>query len=152
LCWLRTDDYSTLASEGKSHGTGTGVPKETAKTENVKRLVSVSLLLFSLIAACARTRNTSVPANVDSSTLTAEVVVVAATSTVTATEDVARTRETDAPTPKTVIEFRIPLDSGDAYDKVLVPNGRYKLIAAASDQDDPTSADISRAIGAFELK
>jgi hypothetical protein len=52
----------------------------------------------------------------------------------------------------TVIEFKIPLDSGDAYDRALMPNTRYKLITAIGDQDDFTSYHVSRALGEFEME
>jgi hypothetical protein len=52
----------------------------------------------------------------------------------------------------TVIEFKIPLDSGDAYDKPLVPGTRYTVIAAIGESDDLTSYHVSRAAGELELK
>jgi hypothetical protein len=51
----------------------------------------------------------------------------------------------------TVIEFKIPLDSGDACDKALVPNTRYTLIAAIGEKDDFTTYHVSRAVGEFKL-
>lgn len=43
----------------------------------------------------------------------------------------------------TVLEFKIPLDSGDAYDKPLTP-GSHDLIAAVGSSDNFTSIHASR--------
>ncbi|MBN1639771.1 MAG: hypothetical protein JXA09_00955 [Anaerolineae bacterium] len=45
----------------------------------------------------------------------------------------------------TVIEFMIPLDSGDPYDKALFPGERYDVILAVGDQDSFDSYHVSRA-------
>lgn len=37
---------------------------------------------------------------------------------------------------KTVIEFSIPLDSGDEFDKVLIPGEEYKIIFAIGKKDN----------------
>ena len=52
----------------------------------------------------------------------------------------------------TVIEFKIPLDSGDAYDKALAPDTPHKLITAIGEEDDFSSYYVSRTLGEFELE
>lgn len=49
----------------------------------------------------------------------------------------------------TVIEFRIPLDSGDAYDKPLSVGATYTVLLAQGSADDPTSVHSAR--GASEI-
>ena len=50
----------------------------------------------------------------------------------------------------TVIEFQIPLDSGDAYDKPLTP-GSHTLIAAVGSSDDFVSIHASRGATTIEI-
>jgi hypothetical protein len=51
----------------------------------------------------------------------------------------------------TVIEFKIPLDSGDQYDKPLSKGGTYNLIAASGRSDDLQSIHASRGLGQITL-
>jgi hypothetical protein len=44
----------------------------------------------------------------------------------------------------TVIEFKIPLDSGDQYDKPLIPGASYTALLAVGGTDDYTSYHIAR--------
>jgi hypothetical protein len=44
----------------------------------------------------------------------------------------------------TVIEFKIPLDSGDAYDKPLAPGGSYVALLAIGGSDDFDSYHTER--------
>lgn len=46
---------------------------------------------------------------------------------------------------KTMIHFAIPLDSKDAYDKVLEPGKTYKVIVAAGSSDNFTSPHVKTA-------
>jgi len=51
----------------------------------------------------------------------------------------------------TVIEFKIPLDSGDQYDKPLDRGATYNLIAATGRSDDLQSIHASRGMGQITL-
>jgi hypothetical protein len=52
---------------------------------------------------------------------------------------------------RTVIEFKIPLDSGDPYDKPLSPGERYDLITAMGSGDDFDSLHIARGYGEITI-
>ena len=51
----------------------------------------------------------------------------------------------------TVIEFKIPLDSGDEYDKPLSPGESYDLITAVGSGDDFDSIHVARGRGRITL-
>jgi len=51
----------------------------------------------------------------------------------------------------TSISFKIPLNSGDEYDKSLIPGSQYKIIAAMGRRDDLTSRHTNRGTGQLEL-
>lgn len=51
----------------------------------------------------------------------------------------------------TVIEFQIPLDSGDPYDKPLASGASYQLIAAMGSDDDAMSLHTARGYGTFQI-
>ena len=51
----------------------------------------------------------------------------------------------------TVIEFKIPLDSGDQYDKPLDSGEPYDLVAASGRSDDLQSIHASRGLGQITL-
>ena len=54
---------------------------------------------------------------------------------------------------ETIIEFRIPMDSGDQYDKVLVDGNTYSMIFAYGydDEDDYTSGHEWAGLASIEL-
>ena len=51
----------------------------------------------------------------------------------------------------TVIEFKIPLDSGDEYDKPLKPGSSYTVLLAWGATDDLTSYHGGRGAGQITL-
>ena len=51
----------------------------------------------------------------------------------------------------TVIEFKIPLDSSDQYDKPLRSGGSYDLITALGPSDDFASRHVSRGYGQITI-
>jgi len=53
---------------------------------------------------------------------------------------------------QTLIEFQIPLDSGDAYDKPLTPGQTYRVIVATGESDDISSAHTFRGSTEIQLK
>jgi hypothetical protein len=52
---------------------------------------------------------------------------------------------------RTLIEFQIPLDSGDAYDKPLTPGGTYTILVAFGSSNDLFSYHGFRGVGQITL-
>lgn len=53
---------------------------------------------------------------------------------------------------KTTVEFSIPLDSGDAYDKALIPGESYRVIWAYGQSNDETFQLKHVARGGFDVE
>ena len=51
----------------------------------------------------------------------------------------------------TLVEFKMPLDSGDAYDKPLSGGGTYSVLLAQGSDDDLTSVHSARGYSEITL-